>query len=166
MRKSLLIVFSVLCFATAWSLRAHAGDYYAYRDASGRLVLTNSPPPPGGKTIVKESLADVSHQEVAEAKAREEAAAVDNRVADLERTVDDLQYRLRSQPAASAADYVQPAYGDNSVFVGVSNGFVWPAHRPPRPEPRPQPNSRSPAPPSSLPGGIIPPGSLPGGKMG
>jgi hypothetical protein len=153
MGKSLLIIFAVLCFATAWSFGAEAGDYYAYHDASGRLVLTNSPPPPGGKTIVKESLPDVSQQEVAEAKARDEAAARENRITSLEQTVDELEYRLRNQPAAPVADYAQPAYNDNGVFVGVSNGFIWPAHRPPRP-------------PSSLPGGIIPPGSLPGGKMG
>jgi Domain of unknown function (DUF4124) len=165
MIKGWLIISSVLCLIAASSLPADAGDYYAYRDASGRLVLSNSPPPPGGKTIVKESLPDVSQQEVAEAKAREEAAARENRITSLERTVDELEYRLRSQPAAPVADYAQPAYGDNGIFVGVSNGFIWPAHRPPRPVPHPQPSLRTPAP-SSLPGGIIPPGALPGGKMG
>lgn len=164
MPKGWLIVFSVLCLTAASNLRAEAGDYYAYRDASGRLVLSNAPPPPGGKTVVKESLPEVTPQEVAEAKAREEAAAAENRITSLEKTVDDLEYRLRTQ--TPAADYAQPAYGDNSVFVGVSNGFVWPAHRLPRPGPRPQPNPRAPSPPSSLPGGVIPPGSLPGGKMG
>jgi hypothetical protein len=164
MRKGVLIIFCAVCLTAASNLRVDAGDYYAYRDASGRLILTNSPPAPGGKTIVKESLPDVSQQEVAEAKAREEAAARENRITSLEQTVDELEYRLRNQPAASAADYAQPAYNDNGVFVGVSNGFIWPAHRPPRP--RPQPNPRSPMPPSSLPGGIIPPGSLPGGRLG
>ena len=162
MIKGWLIVSSVLCLIAASTPWAEAGDYYAYRDASGRLVLTNSPPPPGGKTIVKESLADVSQQEVAEAKAREEAAARENRITSLERTVDELEYRLRNQP--TVAETVPPAYSDNGVFVGVSNGFIWPSHRPPRPHP--QPNVRPSAPPSSLPGGIIPPGSLPGGKMG
>jgi hypothetical protein len=114
---------------------------------------------------MKETLPDVSQQQVAEAKARDESTAVDNRIANLERTVDELEYRLRNQSANSAADYAQPAYG-NDVFVGVSNGFVWPAHRlPPRPRPNPNP-MRSPAPPSSLPGGTIPGGSLPGGRMG
>ncbi|HKA34530.1 MAG TPA: DUF4124 domain-containing protein [Candidatus Binatia bacterium] len=158
-----LSVFLLACLiAAATAGSAAAGDYYAYRDASGRLVLSNSPPPASGKTIVKETLPDVSQQEVAEARARDEAAAVDNRITNLENTVDDLEYRLRNQPVA---DYAQPAYGDNSVFVGVANSFVWPAHRPPRPRPNPNP-MRSTAPPSTLPGGIIPGGSLPGGKMG
>jgi hypothetical protein len=165
MIKGWLIVSSVLCLIAVSSLRVESGEYYAYHDASGRLVLSNSPPPPGGKTIVKESLPDVSQQEVAEAKARDEAAARENRITSLEQTVDELEYRLRNQPAApAAAESVQPAYSDNGIFVGVSNGFIWPAHRPPRP--RPQPNPRSPMPPSSLPGGIIPPGSLPGGRLG
>ena len=159
-----LSVFLLVCLiAVATARVAEAGDYYAYRDASGRLVLSNSPPPSGGKTIVKETLPDVSHQEVAEARARDDAAAPDNRITNLERTVDDLEYRLRNQPIA---DYAQPYSGDNTVIVGVTNGFIWPTHRPP-PRPRPNPNpTRSPAPPSSLPGGIIPGGSLPGGKMG
>jgi len=160
MCKGLLIAFSFLCFIAASNLRAEAGDYYVFRDASGRVVLSNNPPPASGKTIKKETLPEVSDKEIAEARARDEAAAVDNRIASLERTVDDLQYRLRNQPVA---DYAQPAYGDNGVFVGVANSFIWPAHRP-RPVPNPSP--RSPAPPSSLPGGIIPGGSLPGGKMG
>jgi len=166
MCNGLLIAFSFLCFIAASNLRAEAGDYYVYRDASGRVVLSNNAPPASGKTIKKEMLPEVSDKEVAEARAREEAAAVDNRITSLERTVDDLEYRLRAQSSSPGADYAQPAYGGNDVFVGVTNGFVWPAHRPP-PRPRPNPNPmRSPAPPSSLPGGIIPGGSLPGGKMG
>lgn len=163
MCKGLLIAFSFLCLIAASYLRAEAGDYYVYRDASGRVVLSNNAPPASGKTIKKETLPEVSDKEVAEARAREEGAAVDNRIASLERTVDDLEYRLRAQSATPAADYAQPAYGDNGVFVGVANSFVWPAHRP---RPVPNPSLRSPAAPSSLPGGIIPGGSLPGGKMG
>ena len=166
MRKGFLIVFCSLCLTAASGLRADAGDYYVYRDASGRVVLSNNPPPASGKTIKKETLPEVSTQEVAEARARDEAAAADNRITNLERTVDDLEYRLRTQSGSSAAEYAQPAYAGNDVFVGVSNGFVWPTHRPP-PRPRPNPNpARSPAAPSTLPGGIIPGGSLPGGKMG
>jgi hypothetical protein len=163
MSKGLLIGLFVVCLTVAAG-HAVAGDYYVYRDASGRVVLSNNAPPASGKTLKKETLPEVSDKEVAEARAREEGAAVDNRIANLERTVDDLEYRLRTQ-SATTADYAQPAYG-NDVFVGVSSGFVWPAHRPsPRPMPNPNP-MRSPAGPSSLPGGIIPGGSLPGGKMG
>ncbi len=157
MSKGFLIGFFVVCL-TAAAGSAAAGDYYVYRDASGRVVLSNSPPPASGKTIVKETLPDVSQQEVAEARARDDAAASENRIANLERTVDDLEYRLRTQ--TSAAEYAQPAYGDSGVFVGVANSFVWPVR------PRPVPSPRSPAPPSTLPGGIIPGGSLPGGRMG
>ncbi len=165
MSKGLLIGFFVVCL-TAAAGRAVAGDYYTYRDASGRVVLSNSPPPASGKVVKKETLDEVTDQQVAEAKAREEAAAVDNRITSLERTVDELEYRLRNQSANSAADYAQPAYG-NDVFIGVTNGFVWPSHRPPpRPRPNPNPGARSPTPPSTLPGGTLPGGSLPGGKMG
>jgi hypothetical protein len=164
MTKSLLIGFFTVCLIAAAGSAA-AGDYFAYRDASGRLVLSNTPPPTSAKTLMKETLPDISQQQVAEAKAREESAAVDNRIANLERTVDELEYRLRNQSASSAADYAQPAYG-NDVFVGTTSGFVWPAHRP-SPRPRPNPNPmRSPAAPSTLPGGVIPGGSLPGGRMG
>ncbi len=162
MTKPLLIGFFVVCLAgTAGS--AAAGDYYTYRDPKGNLVLSNNPPPPSGRTLKKETLPEVTDQELAEARMREEAAARDNRITNLERTIDDLEYRLRNQPPAP--DYALPAHGDSGVSVGVANGFVWPAHRP-KPAPNPRPNPRAPAPPSTLPGGIIPGGSLPGGKLG
>jgi hypothetical protein len=149
MRKGFLIFFCVVCLTAASALCVEAGDYYIYRDASGRVVLSNNPPPASAKTLKKETLPEVTAQQVAEARAREEAAAADNRIASLERTVDDLGYRLRTQ--ASAAEYAQPAYAGNDVFVGVANSFIWPTR--PRPVPNPSWNPR-------------PPTSLPGGRMG
>src|ERR1043165_7019709 len=134
MCKGLLIAFSFLCFIAASNLRAEAGDYYVYRDASGRVVLSNNTPPASGKTIKKEMLPEVSDKEVAEARAREEAAAVDNRITSLERTVDDLEYRLRAQSSSPAADYAQPAYGRHQLFFGGGDAVVLP-RRPHHPAP-------------------------------
>ena len=165
MRKDWVIVFSLLCLTAACTLRAEAGDYYAYQDANGKLVLSNNPPPPGRKILKKETLDEISDQEIAEARAREGAVGLDNRLSSLERAVGDLEYNLRTQ--APAADNVQQSYGDGGgLIVGVTNGFVAPRHPPMR---RPRISNRDsrsrPPPPSSLPGGSIPAGSLPGGSI-
>src|SRR3954468_2207879 len=127
MLKRTLIVFSVLCLTAAANLRAEAGDYYTYRDAKGNLVISNSAPPPAAKVIAKQTLGEVTDQEIAEARAREQDAALQNRLSSFEAT-DEQQ--SNSRPPTSAAEYAQPDTGGGSVVVGVSNESVRrPPHR-------------------------------------
>jgi|GEM_PF-676158 Domain of unknown function (DUF4124) len=165
-RAAWLMIFTSACLiALAAAGSVSAGDYYVYRDSSGKLVLSNNPPPPSGQVVKKEALPDITDQELAEARAREEAVALDNRLSNLENAVGDLSENLRFQN--SAAEYAQPGYGDGGVVVGVTNGFFRPRRppmrRPTTPNGNSLPGGTTPA--GSLPGGSIPAGSLPGGKI-
>jgi hypothetical protein len=117
-------------FLIGAAVQAYGGDYYTYKDAKGNLVISNSAPPAGRAILKTEALPEVTDQEIAEARAREQAAGLDNRLANLERAVDDLSGTVRSQN--ETAENYQPGYGDGGVIVGVTNGFVRrpPAHRP------------------------------------
>ena len=140
-RKTLPVVFSFACFiAVAAAGHAHAGVYYAYQDANGHLVLSNNPPPPGSKIIKTETLPEVTDQQIAEAQARDEAAAFDNRLSSLENAVGGLTGNLSAQsPAATSAPQ---GYGDDNIAVGVTSGPTIIRRQPRRPITRP-PNSRN-----------------------
>ena len=49
-----------LIFAALFSLAAYgqAEEHYIYKDAQGKLVISNKPPPPGSKLIRKLDLPD------------------------------------------------------------------------------------------------------------
>ena len=134
-RKILRIVFSLSwLIAAAAAGCAYAGDYYTYRDADGRLVISNTAPPPGRKIINKQTLPEVTDREIAEARAREDAAALDNRLSRLETTVGELAENSRAQSAA--VDNLEPGYGNSDIAVSVTNGPVIigrPLHRPTKP---------------------------------
>jgi uncharacterized protein DUF4124 len=160
-------------FTALGAPRADAGDYYTYRDSSGRLVLSNSPPPPGRTVLNKQTLPEITDRELAEARALEQSAAYDNRLSSLEASVDELQYNTRSE--RPAAEYVQPDnYVGGDVAVGVGGPVIIrrPWERPVRPplnsknESNRPPRAGPPAP-RSAPGGTAPPaGSVAGGRMG
>ena len=49
----------------------YAGDYYAYQDPNGNLVISNNVPPPESKIIRKETLSEVTDQQISESEYRE-----------------------------------------------------------------------------------------------
>lgn len=48
-----------------FSTTARAADYYVYKDAAGRTVLSNQTPPPGATIVKRYDWADASHAEIA-----------------------------------------------------------------------------------------------------
>jgi hypothetical protein len=131
------IVF-IFLFLVAAAPRAGAGDYYTYRDAKGNLVLSNQTPPPGRAVINKQTLPEVSDQELAAARDLENAA-YERRISSLEASVDELQYNTTSE--RPAARYVEPEnYVGGDVAVGVGGPVI--ITRPLRPV-RPPLNSKN-----------------------
>ena len=114
-------VFS-LCFFLAFAMikNADAGEYFTYRDPKGNLVLSNSAPPAGSQTIKRETLPEVSDQQIAESRVREEKVGLDNRLASLEKSIDELSDHIRAQN--EIIDSLQQGYSDGNVAVGVTQG--------------------------------------------
>jgi hypothetical protein len=120
-RTTCWMVFSFSWFiALAVIGHAYGGDYYAYQDANGKLVISNNAPPPGSKIIKKETLSDVTAQQIAESQVREDTAAFDNRLSSLENTIGELTENLRVQ--SEAIDNLQQGHGDTNIAVGVTQG--------------------------------------------
>ena len=82
----LVLSFSWL-IALAVVRPGYAGDYYIYQDPNGKLVLSNYAPPQGSNVIKKETLSEVTDQQIIESRLRENQLAVDNRLSSLERSV-------------------------------------------------------------------------------
>src|SRR5215470_5357610 len=120
-RTTLQIVFSFSWFvAVAVDGHAYAGDYYTYQDRNGILVISNNPPPPDGKIIKKESLSEVTDQQIAESQAREDTAGFDNRLSSLETTVSELAENLRVQ--SEVRDKFEQGQGHTNSAEGVTQG--------------------------------------------
>lgn len=120
-----------LCWFIALALfkNSYAGEYFIYQDANGNLALSNSAPPSGSKVIKRETLPEVSDQQIAESRARDERLGFDNRVATLEKSVAELSEDLRAQ--GNAIGTLQQGSSDQNIAVGVTQapGIVT---RPPR----------------------------------
>jgi len=122
-RKTLKLVFSFSWFiALAVVGHVYGGDYYAYQDLNGKLVISNNAPPPGSKIIKKETLSEVTDQQIAESQVRENRVAVDNRLSSLERSVVELSENLRAQ--GEVINNVPEGYGDTNIAVGVTQGPI------------------------------------------
>ncbi|HSE86869.1 MAG TPA: hypothetical protein VLJ79_11650 [Candidatus Binatia bacterium] len=148
----LILSFSWL-IALAVIEPGYAGDYYIYQDPNGKLVISNYAPPQGSNVIRKETLSEVTDQQIMESQLRENRVAVDNRLSSLERSVVELTENLRAQ--GEVINNVPEGYGDNNIAVGVTQGptiVAKPPHkkfnRPPyfkRSLPNAQPRSAAPA---------------------
>src|SRR4029077_9860955 len=112
------LLFVVYCAGSGWTRLG--GDYYAYQDANGKLVISNNAPPPGSKIIKKETLSEVTDQQIAESQVREDTAGFDNRLSSLENTIGELTENLRVQN--EAIDNLQQGHGDTNIAVGVTQG--------------------------------------------
>ena len=75
----------------------YAGEYYIYQDSNGKLVISNYAPPPGSNVIKKETLSEVTDQQIIESQLRENRLALDNRLSNLEKNVSELTENLRTQ---------------------------------------------------------------------
>jgi hypothetical protein len=115
----LVLSFSWL-IALAVVRPGYAGDYYIYQDPNGKLVISNNAPPPGSKIINKETLSEVTDQQIAESQVREDTAGFDNRLSSLENTIGELSNSLRVQ--GETIDNLQQGHDDTNVAVGVTQG--------------------------------------------
>ena len=157
---TLKLVFSLCWFmALAMIKNADAGEYFTYRDPKGNLVLSNSVPPAGSQVIKRETLPEVSDQKIAESRARDEKVGFDNRLANLEKSIDELSDNLQAQ--SEVIDSWRKDDSDSNVAVGVTQGRAIGA-RPPRGHlprhfrnnfPSAQPRGTMPAPPQQRFGG-------------
>ena len=98
----------------------YGGEYYVYQDLSGKLVISNNAPPPGSKILKRETLSEVTDQQIAESQIREDTAGFDNRLSSLENTISELSNNLRVQ--GEAVDNLQQGQDDTNVAVGVTQG--------------------------------------------
>jgi hypothetical protein len=98
----------------------YAGDYYIYQDPNGKLVISNYAPPQGSNVVKKETLSEVTDQQIIESRLRENQLAVDNRLSSLERSVGELAENLRAQ--SEVITNVPEGYGDTNIAVGVVQG--------------------------------------------
>ena len=122
-RTTLKLVFSFFWFVALVVVRlGYAGEYYIYHDPNGKLVLSNYSPPPGSNVIKKETLAEVTDQEIMESRLRENQLAVDNRLSSLEQSVGDLTENLRAQ--GEVITNMPEGYGDTNIAVGVTQGPI------------------------------------------
>jgi len=115
-----------LVFSFSWLMallvikNAYAGDYYTYQDPNGNLVISNIVPPPGSKIIKKETLSEVTDQQIAESEHREGKVGFDNRLSSLEQTIGELAENLRVQN--EVIENLEQGRGDTNIAVGVTQG--------------------------------------------
>ena len=122
-RMTLKLVISFFWFVALVAVRlGYAGEYYIYHDPNGNLVISNYAPPQGSNVIKKETLAEVTDQEIVESRLREDRLAFDNRLSSLERSVGDLTENLRAQ--GEVISDMPQGYGDTNIAVGVTQGPI------------------------------------------
>ena len=117
----LVLSFSWL-IALAVVRPGYAGDYYIYQDPNGKLVISNNAPPHGSNVLRKETLSEVTDQQIAESQVREDTAGFDNRLSSLENTIGELTENLRAQ--GEVINNVPEGYGDTNIAVGVTQGPI------------------------------------------
>ena len=125
----LVISFSWLIALVVVRL-GYAGEYYIYHDPNGKLVISNYAPPQGSNVIRKETLAEVTDQEIMESRLREDRLAFDNRLLSLERSVGELSENLRTQ--TEVITNMPEGYGDTNIAVSMAQGpaiVARPPHR-------------------------------------
>ena len=94
---------SIMVFSFSWFMalavfgHVYGGDYYVYQDRNGKLVISNNAPPPGSKILKRETLSEVTDQQIEESQVREDTARFDNRLSSLENTISELSNSLRVQ---------------------------------------------------------------------
>ena len=139
-RMTLKLVLSFSWFIALVVVRqGYAGDYYIYQDPNGKLVISNHAPPQGSNVIKRETLSEVTDQQIMESQVRENQLVLDNRLSGLERSVSELTENLRAQ--SEVITNVPEGYGDTNIAVGVTQAPLIAAKPPHRKFSRPA-NSR------------------------
>lgn len=110
------------CIALAVVRPGYAGDYYIYSDPTGKLVISNYAPPQGSNVIIKETLSEVTDQQIMDSQLHEKRLALDNRLSSLERSVGELTENLRTQ--VEVVDNLPEDYGDTNIAVGVTQAPI------------------------------------------
>ena len=116
----------LMFFSFSWVIalavvgEVYGGEYYVYQDLSGKLVISNNAPPPGSKILKRETLSEVTDQQIAESQVRENTAGFDNRLSSLENTISELSNNLRVQ--GETIDNLQQGRDDTNIAVGVTQG--------------------------------------------
>ena len=115
---------SIMVFSFSWFMalavfgHVYGGDYYVYQDRNGKLVISNNAPPPSSKILKKETLSEVTDQQIAESQLREDTAGFDNRLSSLENTIGELTKNLPVQ--SEVIDNSQQGYDGTNIAVGVT----------------------------------------------
>jgi hypothetical protein len=125
----LVLSFSWL-IALAVVRPGYAGEYYIYQDPNGKLIISNYAPPQGSNVIKKETLSEVTDQQIMESRLRENQLTFDNRHSSLERSVGELTENLHAEN--EVVTNVPEGYGDTNIAVGVAQGpaiVARPPHR-------------------------------------
>jgi len=157
---TLKVIFSLCWFIVLAMIKnSDAGEYFIYQDPKGNLVLSNSAPPPESKIIKRQTLSEVSDQQITESRIRDDRVGLDNKLAGFERSIGELSDNLRAQ--GEAIDSLQQGNSDQNVAVGVTQAPAI-VTRPPRGQlpprfrnnlPNAQPRGAIPTPPHQRPSG-------------
>jgi hypothetical protein len=127
---TLKVIFSLCWFISLAMIKnSNAGEYFIYQDPQGNLVLSNYVPPAGSKIIKRETLPEVSDQQIAASRVREQQMGLDNRVASLEKSIGDLSDNLRAQ--SEVIDSLQQGSSEQNIAVGTTQAPAI-VTRPPR----------------------------------
>jgi len=158
---TLKVIFSLCWFIVLAMIKnSDAGEYFIYQDPKGNLVLSNSAPPPESKIIKRQTLSEVSDQQIAESRIRDDRVGLDNKLAGFERSIGELSDNLRAQ--GEAIDSLQQGNNDQNVAVGVAQTPAIVTRPPPRGQlpprfrnnlPNAQPRGAIPTPPHQRPSG-------------
>lgn len=112
--------------ACAWVFSAsvaQGAEYFIYQDPAGKIVLSNTTPPPAAEVIKRYELEDVTDEAVRAAREREHAfwqRLKDEELAESNRKLAESNYRLaQAVVAAAALRDLEP----NVVQVAVTNAF-------------------------------------------
>ncbi len=103
---------------------AQGAEYFIYQDPAGRIVLSNTTPPPEAKVIKRDELPDVTDEEVRVAREREHAfwqRLKDEELAESKRKLAESNYQLAQAVITAAA--LRGSDPDVLVQVAVSDAF-------------------------------------------
>jgi hypothetical protein len=127
---------------------AQGAEYFIYQDPAGRIVLSNTTPPPAAEVIKRYELQDVTDEEVRAAREREHAfwqRLKDEELAESNRKLAESNFKLTQAIITAAAlrdsepDVIQVAVSDAFPFNRFHSGRLPPRGRLPtgfRPHPR------------------------------
>ena len=76
--RATLIAVCICLLAGFTATRLHAGEYFIYQDAKGRLIIANQKQPPDSKIIKQETLFDTAEGETTLVQDRNEMRPNEN----------------------------------------------------------------------------------------